>query len=229
MSSTINQAARTQADWGRRARQAIVVNAHPGGRFPGVELPPTWFAPDANAMMIPSVLPKPGDLVAIYDAVHAMGADIRDAALEAYARGKHPMLIGGDHSLVLGSLAAATRAHPRVGVIWIDAHADFNVPETSPTGNPHGMPLAVSCGLGDERLLSLYDGHVAPRDDVLIGARDIDPGEAALLREQGIWHVTVEEAREKLGIRNVEVVDTAAVSRVWDGRATPAEAGLART
>jgi arginase len=195
MSSTINQTARKQSDWGRRARRAIVVNAHPGGRFPGVELPPTWYPQTADAVTVPSVLPVPGDLVAIYDAVVAMGIGVRDAALEAYALGKHPMLIGGDHSLIIGTLAAATRVHPRVGVIWVDAHADFNVPATSPTGNPHGMPLAVSCGIGDERLLSLFDGHVEPRDVVLIGARDIDPGESELLRAHGIWHITVDEAR----------------------------------
>lgn len=196
MSSMINQPARSQAAWADRTRQAIVVNAHPGGRFPGVELPPDWFKNADARVEVPSVLPAPGDLPGIYEAVVQMGRDVRDAALAAFDRNQHPMLIGGDHSLIMGTLAAATAVHPRLGLVWIDAHADFNTPETSPSGNPHGMPLAVGCGLGDSRLKALFDRFVRTADVVLIGARDIDPGEAKLLAEHGIWHLTVAEVRE---------------------------------
>lgn len=196
MSSMINQPARSQAAWADRTRQAIVVNAHPGGRFPGVELPPDWFTGADARLVVPSALPAPGDLPAIYAAVVQMGQDVRDAALAAFERNEHPVLIGGDHSLIMGTLAAATAVHSRLGLVWVDAHADFNTPETSPSGNPHGMPLAVSCGLGDARLKALYSNFVRPSDVVLIGARDIDPGEKALLVQHGIWHVTVAEARE---------------------------------
>lgn len=196
MSSTINQTAFAKSNWTERQRQAIVVNAHPGGRFPGVELPPNWFTARDERVEIPSVLPSPGDLPGIYEAVVTMSSGIRDAAHAAFDQGKHPMLIGGDHALIMGTLAAATAVHPRVGVVWVDAHADFNTPETSPSGNPHGMPLAVGCGLGDDRLTGLFSRFVKPSDVVLIGARDIDPGEAKLLEAQGIWHVSVAEVRE---------------------------------
>ena len=196
MRSITNPAAPPQAPWAARTRQAIVVNAHPGGRYPGVELPPTWYTGADASVSMPSVLPDPGDQPGIYQAVTQMSAGIRDAAIAAYKENKHPMLIGGDHALAMGTLAGATAVHERVGVIWVDAHADFNTPDTSPSGNPHGMPLAAACGLGDERLTALFEGFVRPSDVVLIGARDIDPGEAKLLAAHGIWHVTVAEARE---------------------------------
>jgi arginase len=182
----------------RFVRRPIVASAHPGGRYPGVELPPTWFEGEAAeaTIRIPSALPHKSDLPGIFEAVRLMGAAIRDAALAAYDHHEHPMLIGGDHSLAVGTLAAATRRFGRVGVIWVDAHADFNTMETSPSGNPHGMPLSAACGLGDERLTSLFESHVNPLDVVLIAAREIDPGERVLLDQHGVWVVTVAELRE---------------------------------
>ncbi len=180
------------------ARRPIVVSAHPGGRYPGVELPASWFeeAGTEATIEIPSVLPARDDQPGIYEAVRQMGAAIRDAALRAYENHEHPMLIGGDHSLAVGTLSAATRHFGRVGVIWIDAHADFNTPETSPSGNPHGMPLSAACGLGDKRLTSLFTSHVDPLDVVLIAAREIDPGERELLDRHNVWIVTVAEVRQ---------------------------------
>lgn len=183
---------------GRFNRRPIVVSAHPGGRYPGVELPATWFDGKGAeaAIEIPSCLPDKQDLDAIFEAVHQMGAAIRDAALAAYAKGEHPMLIGGDHSLAVGTLSAATRQFGRVGVIWVDAHADFNTLDTSPSGNPHGMPLSAACGLGDRRLTSLFTSHVDPQDVVLIAAREVDPGELELLNRHQVWVVTVAEVRQ---------------------------------
>lgn len=182
----------------RFARRPIVVSTHPGGRYPGVELPPTWFEGVGTeaTIAIPSSLPDKGNLSAIFDAVHLMGAAVRDAALAAYENHEHPMLIGGDHSLAVGTLAAATRRFGRVGVVWIDAHADFNTLDTSPSGNPHGMPLSAACGLGDARLTGLFASHVDPQDVVLIAAREIDPGERELLMRHNVWVVTVAEVRQ---------------------------------
>jgi arginase len=185
-----------------RLRRPITVNAHPGGRYPGVELPPTWFQGNVPGPTIPSKLPQPGDRQAIVDGVVEMCSNLRDRAAEALAAGEHPVLIGGDHSMAMGSIAATAAHHGRVAVIWVDAHADFNTMESSPTGNPHGMPLAVSCGIGDSRLTGMYKQFVSPQDVVLIGARDIDPDEQALLVQYGIWCVTVEQLRE-LGIETL--------------------------
>jgi arginase len=185
-----------------RLRRPVKVLAHPGGRFPGVELPPTWFKDTVPGPTIPSALPQPGDRQGIVDGVIQMCSDLRDASAAALAAGEHPVLIGGDHSMAMGSIAASAAHHERLAVIWVDAHADFNTMESSPSGNPHGMPLAVSCGVGDPRLTGMFKRFVSPQDVVLIGARDIDPGEQALLVQYGIWCVTVEQLRE-LGVETL--------------------------
>ncbi|MEB3223383.1 MAG: arginase family protein [Candidatus Sericytochromatia bacterium] len=174
-----------------------MVHSHPGGRFPGVELPPTWFGEvGAEARLVPSILPQAGNQGAILTVVRAMCLAIRDHALAIFQEGHHPQLVGGDHSLAMGSLSATTRRFGRVGVVWIDAHADFNTPDTSPTGNAHGMPLAVACGLGDERLTGLFGAHVRPDDVVLIAAREVDPGEQELLARHGVLCISVPTLRE---------------------------------
>jgi arginase len=105
-----------------------------------------------------------------------------------------PIVLGGDHSISMGSVTGAGRGE-RMGVIWVDAHADFNTPETSPSGNIHGMPLAHLCGLGDPRLVNLSrpGAKVRPEDVVLIGIRSLDAGEVKLLRERGVTVYTMKE------------------------------------
>lgn len=105
-----------------------------------------------------------------------------------------PIVLGGDHSIAMGSITGASRGE-RVGVIWVDAHADFNTPETSPSGNIHGMPLAHLCGLGDARLVNLGrpGAKVRPEDVVLIGIRSLDPGEVRFLHELGVTVFTMKE------------------------------------
>lgn len=105
-----------------------------------------------------------------------------------------PIVLGGDHSIAMGSVTGASR-HQRVGVIWVDAHADFNTPESSPSKNIHGMPLAHLCGLGDPKLIDLgWPGaKVKPEDVILIGIRSLDAGEVRFLREQGITVFTMKE------------------------------------
>lgn len=192
--------------------RALIADAHPGGLFPGLALPPTWFSANVPRVAIPSALPEPGDLPGIFQAVIEMCTAIRKEGLAAFAAGAHPVLVGGDHSLAMGSLAAATGHLGRVAVVWIDAHADFNTLATSPSGNPHGMPLAAACGLGDERLTGMFKQHVQTQDVVLIGARDIDPEEEKLMAAHGIWHVTVPQLRE-MGIASL----VSAVAERFDG------------
>ncbi|WP_448566680.1 arginase [Thermus sp.] len=131
--------------------------------------------------------------------------EIRQAALElkerlmALSQEVFPIVLGGDHSLAMGSVSGVARG--RLGVIWVDAHADFNTPETSPSGNIHGMPLAVLCGLGHPRLTEAFQA-VDPRDVVLIGVRSVDPGEARLLKEMGVKVYTMHEV-DRLGIARI--------------------------
>lgn len=118
--------------------------------------------------------------------------------------GSFPLVLGGDHSIAIGTLAGLATSYNNLGVIWYDAHADMNTGETSPSGNIHGMPLAVCIGLGDDRLVNLHtDGQkVKPENIVIIGARDVDPGERLLIKERGIKVYTMHEI-DKNGMSSV--------------------------
>jgi arginase len=103
--------------------------------------------------------------------------------------------LGGDHSLSLGSVQGAAKGR-RLGLIWIDAHADFNTAETTPSGNIHGMSLAILAGLGDQSLVRLWEEQVPvidPKRIAIIGARDIDPGEKNNLKEAGAMVMSMEQ------------------------------------
>jgi arginase len=108
--------------------------------------------------------------------------------------GLFPVILGGDHSISLGSVAGVTQRRS-VGVIWLDAHGDFNTGDTSPSGNIHGMVLAAIGGLGDERLVALGGHHpkVELGNIVLVGVRELDPGERDLLRKAGVLTFTMHE------------------------------------
>ncbi len=114
-----------------------------------------------------------------------------------------PVILGGDHSIAMGSVTGCSRRQ-RTGLIWVDAHGDFNVPETSPTGNIHGMPLAALCGYGDRRLIDLAwpGAKIRPEDVVLIGIRDLDDGERNLMHEAGVTVYTMKEV-DQLGLSSI--------------------------
>ena len=117
-------------------------------------------------------------------------ATARDIA----ADGAFPIFLGGDHSVSLGTVSGMATIG-RTGVLWVDAHADFNTPETSLSGNVHGMPLAVLCGLGHPDLVGVGGGgaSVRPEDVVLVGLRRVDPEERRLLTEAGVQTYTMKE------------------------------------
>lgn len=114
-----------------------------------------------------------------------------------------PVVLGGDHSIAMGSVTGCSRRQ-RTGLVWIDAHGDFNTPSTSPSGNIHGMPLAALCGLGEPRLVDLAwpGAKVRPEDVVLIGVRDLDGEERRLMREAGVTVYTMTEV-DHLGLSEV--------------------------
>ncbi|WP_318616104.1 arginase [Sporosarcina sp. YIM B06819] len=114
---------------------------------------------------------------------------------EVVEAGRFPLVLGGDHSIAIGTLAGLSDKYSNLGVIWYDAHADLNTAETSPSGNIHGMPLAVSIGLGHESLVNLYSEKqkIKPENVIIIGARSVDPGERQLIKEQGIKVYTMHE------------------------------------
>ncbi|MET0959256.1 MAG: arginase [Psychrobacillus psychrotolerans] len=118
--------------------------------------------------------------------------------------GNFPIVLGGDHSIAIGTLAGLADRYENLGVIWYDAHADLNTAETSPSGNIHGMPLAVSIGLGHEELVNIRDfaPKIKPENVVIIGARSVDPGERELIKEKGIKVFSMHEI-DKLGMSEV--------------------------
>lgn len=129
---------------------------------------------------------------------------LADKVHEVVSNGKFPLVLGGDHSIAIGTLAGISDRYKSLGVIWYDAHVDLNTDATSPSGNIHGMPLAVSIGLGHEELVNIrgFAPKVKPENIVIIGARSIDPGERELIKEQGIKVYTMHEI-DRLGMTAV--------------------------
>ncbi|TRM11219.1 arginase [Lentibacillus cibarius] len=115
-----------------------------------------------------------------------------------------PLILGGDHSIAIGSLAGAAKHFQNLGVIWYDAHGDLNSGDTSPSGNIHGMPLAVSIGIGHDKLTTILDyaPKVKPENIVIIGARSLDPGEKELIQEKGINVYSMHEI-DRMGMSQV--------------------------
>jgi len=129
------------------------------------------------------------------DCIVPMGRRVAGAVATSVQGGRFPLVLGGDHSLSVGSVRGAAR-HKSIGLIWIDAHADFNTPETTPSGNIHGMVLAALAGFGEASLVRLWDEQppvVDPRRIAVIGVRDIDPGEQQNLREAGALVMSMEQ------------------------------------
>ncbi|MFQ5343017.1 MAG: arginase [Anaerolineae bacterium] len=124
--------------------------------------------------------------------------DVYDHALTCLKQDEAPIFLGGDHSISIGTVSAIAAHGGDVGVVWVDAHADFNTPETTPSGNVHGMALAALLGRGPAALTDI--GQAGPKlkasDVVIIGARDLDPEERIALRASGIHVVTMHEIDE---------------------------------
>jgi arginase len=132
-----------------------------------------------------------------------------EAVVSALEAGMTPLVLGGDHSLAAGSIAGVAEFYRRkgekIGVLWIDAHSDINTPETSPSGNVHGMPLAALLGLGPAALSDIfgYAPKIAAENTVLIGVRDIDATERENIRRAGVAEVYTMRDIDERGMRTV--------------------------
>ena len=128
---------------------------------------------------------------------------------KALKEGMTPVILGGDHSVAAGSVSGVANFYreqnQKIGLIWIDAHADINTPATSPSGNVHGMPLAALVGLGPEPLTNLlgFTPKVQPDNVVLIGVRDIDATEKENIKLAGITEVYTMRDIDERGMRTV--------------------------
>jgi arginase len=132
-----------------------------------------------------------------------------EMVLRSLEEGMTPIVLGGDHSVAAGSVSGVAefyrRENKKIGLIWIDAHSDINTPETSPSGNVHGMPVAALLGLGPESLSNIlgFSPKVAPENTVLIGVRDIDATEKENIRRAGINEVYTMRDIDERGMRTV--------------------------
>jgi arginase len=145
----------------------------------------------------------------IVETIRTVCGKTYDAARQAVREGYFPLFLGGDHSIAVGSVGGVTHAEPSA-LIWIDAHGDFNIPETSPNGNIHGMPVAILLGLGLPELVNLGrpGPKLRPQEVVLLGTRNLDYDEKTLLRNSGITIYTMRDIDQR-GIAAVmrEILD----------------------
>jgi len=133
--------------------------------------------------------------------IEAACLELRARVAKIVAAGHFPLVLGGDHSIAVGSVAGLLDARPDVGVLWVDAHGDVNTPETTPSGNVHGMPAAVI--LGQTNLfagLGWTERQVSPRRLVLFGIRNLDPGEKKLLHGLAVRVFTMSEI-DQVGVK----------------------------
>lgn len=134
--------------------------------------------------------------------------EVADRICQTLDAGFFPLSLGGDHTVAVGTQAGVSKffraREQSVGVLWIDAHADMNTPETSPSGNVHGMPFAATLGLGPEPLAKIFgfSPKMQPKNCVLIGARNLDERERGLVKNSGIGVFTMRDIDEQ-GMRAV--------------------------
>ncbi|HEX8098135.1 MAG TPA: arginase [Pyrinomonadaceae bacterium] len=161
---------------------------------------------DLGDMRVPRVAAPAGDVdekLRHLPEVAAMCEELAAEVKNILSAGEIPVTLGGDHSIAIGSISgAAAYARERgetLGLLWFDAHADMNTPETTPSGNIHGMPLAALLGHGAEELTSVagFSPKIDPRHCVHVGGRDIDPGERELIRRLGVRFFTMREIDER--------------------------------
>ena len=151
---------------------------------------------DVGNLTIPARAGVPEDRLTreVRDACRA----VYQAAQRAVCDGRIPLFLGGDHSVAIGTIGGVTHDAPSA-VLWLDAHGDYNTPESSPSGNIHGMPLAVLLGRGDEQLVQLArPGPVLrPQDVAVVGLRQLDPRERQALKRSGVTLLTMRDVDER--------------------------------
>lgn len=141
---------------------------------------------------------------------------LADKVEREVGQGRFPLVLGGDHAQAIGTISGLVRVHrargERIGVIWVDAHTDMNTPDTSPSGNIHGMPLAALLGHGRQELVGIAGDQPAlhPEDVAIIGARDVDATEIPLVKQTGVRVYTMSE----LDSRGTAVCVAEAIERV---------------
>ncbi|MEO0479724.1 MAG: arginase [Planctomycetota bacterium] len=147
--------------------------------------------------------------------------DLRVRVREAMDQGEVPLVLGGDHSIAIGTVSGVAEhlraKEQKLGVLWVDAHADMNTPESSPSGNIHGMPLSTLLGIGEESLVGLggFSPKIEPQHVALIGIRNLDSAEKEIVRKSGVNAYTMRDIDE----RGMSAIVREAIELVCDGTA----------
>lgn len=165
--------------------------------YPPISIPPQEYIEPATEISLENAK----HLGPILDACSQLASNV-ESVIRA---GDFPLILGGDHSIALGSIAGLAAAHAitgkRAGILWVDAHGDFNTTKTTPSGNIHGMILAASCGFGIDELTNFYNPgrKIDPTHVCYVGIRDLDPAEKTLMKEAGVRVYTMSDI-DRLGI-----------------------------
>lgn len=151
------------------------------------------------------------------DEIIRVSEKLAQMVYDARIKKEIPIILGGDHSVSIGTIAGHAKASKRLGLLWIDAHPDANTPETSPTGNIHGMPVAICMGFGPDKLVNClgFSPKIQPEDICIVGAKDIDQGEMQFIEKNGIRLFSTFDI-ENLGIANVMKEAVATVTKNTD-------------
>jgi arginase len=154
---------------------------------------------------------------------------LANMVLEIHEDGRTPLVLGGDHSIAVGTVSGVAESFRRhgkkLGLMWFDAHADFNTPEISPSGNVHGMPMASIMGYGPAELTHIFgfSPKIQPEHAVMIGIREVDPEERLLVKKSGVRVFTMKEI-DRRGIGSVMEEALSIVTKGTDGYAVTLDA-----
>ncbi|MCC6621107.1 MAG: arginase [Deltaproteobacteria bacterium] len=205
---------------GRRGVDMGPSAIHLAGLEPSLEALGHTIAETFEVHALPPEMARPGSPNARYLAEIAQACrSLADRVDKNLGLGRFPIVLGGDHSVAVGTVSGIARYHrrlgQRIGCVWVDAHTDMNTPDTSPSGNVHGMPLAALIGHGPPELVGIAGDTPAldPKNVCIIGARDIDETEKDLVRRSGVRVYTMSE----LDDRGTAVCVREAIARASDG------------
>ncbi len=167
------------------------VNMGPGAiRYAGVkkEIEKMGYEVLDKGDLIPKTEGATSDKLRFYEQVNDVNAKLYHETLKSHQEGAFPVILGGDHSVAAGSISATAQHYKKIGVIWIDAHGDWNNDESSPSGNMHGMPFSAVCGAGPDIMVDFGQEpvYVDTKNAVQIAGRDIDEMERIRMREHGV-------------------------------------------
>ena len=137
---------------------------------------------------IPMAEGKTCDSMRCYEQVHDINEKLYHEVTKTLEEGAFPIVLGGDHSIAAGSISATAKHYKNIGIIWVDAHGDWNDPESSPSGNMHGMPFSAVCGAGPDIMVDFGQEPVFAdtKNCVQIAARDVDELERIRMKEHGV-------------------------------------------